>query len=293
MRPIVLLGSTGMIGSAVARHLTQKFDKIIEVNRSGLPVIRSNTIFKFDIENQDTQVLCEVIPENALLINLTGVIRHKISDEQTKKSSKIVNSEFPKVLSKSFDGQDIRILQIATDCVFSGIRGNYSEHSIPDPIDEYGLSKAEGEMLEQNLLTLRVSVIGKELRNHVELMDWVLTKPKNDKVIGYTNHFWNGITSLHFAKLVCGIVENNLEVYGTYHVVPRDKVSKFELVNKIAAAAGRNDLKIEPQLATSAVDRTLITANPEFNSMLWKLAGYEEPPSINEMIDEYFRWANQ
>jgi dTDP-4-dehydrorhamnose reductase len=136
-------------------------------------------------------------------------------------------------------------------------------------------------------------VIGKEIRNHIELMDWVIDQLPNAEIKGFANHLWNGITSLHFAKLVESLIAQNLFSPGTFHLVPGNSISKFELVSLVARLAHRDDLVVLETQDTSAVNRTLSTEFPDFNSMLWQAAGYEAPPTIEAMVEEYFGWLSQ
>jgi dTDP-4-dehydrorhamnose reductase len=172
--------------------------------------------------------------------------------------------------------------------VFSGKTGNYSEDSIKDPIDVYGHTKARGEESSKSLMTLRVSVIGQEVKSHLEIMDWVLNSEKNSSIQGFKNHFWNGVTSLHLAKILYAIIKEDLFSAGYHHLVPADRISKFDLLELIAKFGGRDDLTVNPYEAQTAIDRTLTTIYPEFNSMLWRLAGYPSPATIAAMINEYF-----
>jgi dTDP-4-dehydrorhamnose reductase len=136
-------------------------------------------------------------------------------------------------------------------------------------------------------------VIGKEIRNHIELMDWVINQSPCAELRGFENHLWNGVTSLHFAKLVGSLIIHNLFSPGTFHIVPGNSMSKFELVSLIARLANRDDLVVLETQDTSAVNRTLSTEFPDFNSMLWQSAGYEAPPTIEAMVEEYFGWLSQ
>jgi hypothetical protein len=70
------------------------------------------------------------------------------------------------------------------------------------------------------------------------------------------------------------------------HVVPRDSVSKAELLQLILKAFGRDDVTVAPEAAPVAIDRTLRTTYPELNRYLWSAAGYPVAPTIEEMVGE-------
>ena len=66
------------------------------------------------------------------------------------------------------------IIQLSTDCVFSGKKGMYIEKDSPDADDIYGRSKIMGELNYKKALTLRKSTIGFELENNHGLFEWWL-----------------------------------------------------------------------------------------------------------------------
>jgi dTDP-4-dehydrorhamnose reductase len=295
MNPVVILGSTGMIGSTLVKYFSELKIPYIEVNREGIGTFPGSNAIQFDAAKGNVQELISNFPQDTTFINLIGVIRHKIdlNNQESIQNAKAVNSIFPQELTNQALACDGRVIQIATDCIYSGKVGKYTEHSSADPIDLYGKTKFDGEYKADNLMTLRVSVIGREIRNHIELLDWVINQSPSAEVRGFENHFWNGITSLHFAKLVGSLITLNLFSPGTFHIVPGNTISKFELVSLIARLANRDDLVVLETQDTSAINRTLSTEFPDFNSMLWRSAGYEVPPTIEAMAEEYFGWLSQ
>ena len=293
MAAILVIGSTGMLGSAVAKFLASTNHEVVESNTSGNSVIPSNVCVRFDITTNSAEELLKLVSTPIdYIINCSGVIKHKIDDNELKsvKNAERINSDFPRELAIAGSAKSLRIIQIATDCVFSGSVGLYDEDSEHDATDIYGVTKSKGETKFDNLMILRCSVIGREINSHVEFIDWILGQTKEAKLNGFSNHLWNGITTLHFAKIVLGIVSTNTFKSGIHHVVPSDSASKFEMINMVCKNFAREDIQIERALAETAVDRRLDTKFPEMNRDLWLNAGYDKPLSIQEMISEYSNW---
>jgi dTDP-4-dehydrorhamnose reductase len=293
MAAILVIGSTGMLGSAVTKFLASTHHQVVESNTSGNPIISSNVCVKFDIATNSAQELLKLVPTPIdYIINCSGVIKHKIDDNDSKsiENAERINSDFPGELAIAGGAESLRIIQIATDCVFSGSTGLYDEDSEHDATDIYGVTKSKGETISDNLMILRCSVIGREVNSHVEFIDWILGQAKDAKLNGFSNHMWNGITTLHFAKIVLGIISNNSFKSGIHHVVPSDGASKFEIINMVRKSFAREDIQIEKVLAETAIDRRLDTKFPEVNRDLWLNAGYDKPLSIQEMITEYSNW---
>jgi dTDP-4-dehydrorhamnose reductase len=293
MASILVIGSTGMLGSAVTKFLASSNHKVIESNTSGTSLISSNPCIKFDISKNSAQELLNLVSVPIdYIVNCSGVIKHKIdeSDLESISNAKRINSDFPGELAIACNARPLRIVQIATDCVYSGDLGLYDEESTHDATDIYGVTKSKGEVVFDNVMILRCSVIGREVNSHIEFMDWVLGQGNSAKLSGFSNHLWNGLTTLHFAKIVLGIISANTFESGTHHVVPSDSVSKFEMIKMVCKSFAREDIEVEKVLAGTAIDRRLITKFPEMNRDLWLNAGYDKPLSIQEMIIEYSNW---
>jgi dTDP-4-dehydrorhamnose reductase len=230
MTKIAIIGTQGMLGSAVCRYLSEKNYQILEINSSG-KTQSSNPVTQFDIAADGIEKLESNLKGIDFVINCAGLIKHKI-DENSKESLNNlirINSLFPIQLTDLSHKLNYKVIQVATDCVYSGEKGNYSENDDKDPIDYYGYSKVLGEHSGSNLITLRCSLVGRELNSKVEFLEWVLNHGKEKEIAGFTDHFWNGLTTLHFAKIVNAILEGNTFKAGTFHLVPSDSVSKFVL----------------------------------------------------------------
>ena len=134
---------------------------------------------------------------------------------------------------------------------------------------------------------LRCSVIGTERLTKRSLWEWVRNQSNGATVRGFRNHLWNGITTDAFGRLCVAILEQNLHRPGVRHIVPSNQVSKAHLVEAIARKSGRKDIKIEVEDVYPPVNRTLATTDPRFNETLWTAAGFDGPPSIEELIEQF------
>ena len=254
MDKVTILGASGMLGSACAKV----FPDAAVPSRDEFDALSDKPDF------------------NGWVVNCIGAIPQRINDEFVMRK---LNDEFSNQLPNSNN----KVLQIATDCVFSGREGNYTESSIKDPVDDYGKTKLAGENFKS--MNIRCSIIGPDVKN-VSLFEWVRSQPIGATIFGYTDHYWNGVSTKVFAKLLKGIIETKSWQSGTFHFVPKDSVSKFELVNLIAKRLARSDLKIEEKETGKKVDRTLATNFPDLNQNLWKLAGYSEIPTIEQIVND-------
>lgn len=288
MSTVLILGASGMLGSAVLKEFSNFQGELIATTRAGTNLVLDSKVrlLTFDAATDDLDNTFSM--QIDFVINCIGIIKPYINDSDPKQSAIAleINGAFPNRLAKWAAKHGTKVIQIATDCVFSGSKGNYLESDPHDALDVYGKSKSMGEASGPSMMHLRVSIIGPEVERSTSLLEWVRHQPPNAEMPGYTDHFWNGVTSLHFAKIARGIIQDNLFEPGVFHVVPKDSVTKSELVGLIAQHLGRSDIKVIPTETGSNLNRTLKTALPAKNAALWKSAGYDSPPSVELMVSE-------
>lgn len=292
MANVAILGSTGMLGSTVTQVMQNKFNTIYEYNRTGISVTGMNQAEFFDVTKISS--LASLFNDKKIhyIINCVGMIKQVIDEDNTEHilQAHQINSEFLVKLEEFSCKSGIRVIQIGTDCVFSGKLGQYSETSPFDPVDIYGYTKSIGEKSAVSSMLLRCSIIGREVSIGNSLLEWVLNQPYGAKINGYTNHIWNGITTLHFSKIVSGIIETNSFRAGIQHLIPKNIISKYELINLISYYFDRSDLQICKFEADIAINRSLTTNHIEQNLLLWQIGGYNKVPTIDEMVSAYSRW---
>ena len=276
---VAIFGSTGMLGRAVTQVLRSSDNEIVTVGRE-------NSDIEFDVSLGNLQKLG--IDNVDYVVNCIGLISHIIQEVGTESfiQAASINSVFPNELAAFAEKRGIRIIQIATDCVFSGQKGQYVESSPHDATDIYGLSKSLGEVHSPFVMNIRTSIVGLEGRGFNSLLEWVLGQPKNASIYGFTDRTWNGITTLAFARIVRGIIDSNLFEGKLQHLVPSDSTTKAALVRLMATAFGRDDIMVTEKVSGAAKNLTLATEYPETNLKLWRSAGYSVIPSIEELIWE-------
>jgi dTDP-4-dehydrorhamnose reductase len=193
---------------------------------------------------------------------------------------------FPMRLAVAAERSGARVIQIATDCVYSGRDGNYDERAAHDPTDVYGKSKSMGEVHSPNVTHLRCSIIGPEVKGFVSLLSWFLKQDANATLNGYRNHQWNGVTTLHFAKICGGIIKEAPKLPHVQHVIPSGDITKADLLRSFAREYHRETVTIKDVDAPTVIDRRLRTTNAEVNAALWKTAGHPQPPTVEAMVHE-------
>lgn len=283
MQKVLILGATGMLGSAVERIMLTSKD--LEVFSTSRELDKSH---KFDAKKDSIDKLLDDVQPN-WIINCIGIIKPRIDEKSISSLENAIeiNSEFPIRLALKAENLNIKVIQIATDCVFSGKIGRYTESSKHDPLDVYGKTKSLGEVPSNSVLHLRASIIGPEIGRATSLFEWFRNQEKNSTVNGFIDHSWNGVTTEAFGKVCKGIVEQKSFVPGVQHLVPENIVTKAQLLSFFAKKLGRSDIRVNEIESPESIDRTLATLNIERNNEFWKFGGYINPPTIQSMVSEF------
>jgi dTDP-4-dehydrorhamnose reductase len=191
-----------------------------------------------------------------VVINCIGTIKRK---DATKVDYALVNSAFPHLLAAACEDIGAKLIHITTDCVYDGMEGMYDESHEHTARDIYGMSKSVGE--PETVTVIRTSIIGEEIGQARSLIEWIKSN-KGEKVNGFTNHLWNGITCLQFAKVCEEIIEKNLFWRGVKHIVSPTKITKADLVKLVSDIY---ELGIEVRLMETGqkCDRTLTSTRTD------------------------------
>jgi len=234
-------------------------------------LIRENVdALNFD---QVTRALASIQPD--LVINCIGLIKQMGHLARDPLFSISLNAMLPHRISMICRVAKIRMIHISTDCVFSGKRGNYTEEDQSDAEDIYGRTKFLGEVSYPHCVTLRTSIIGRELKNKLGLIEWFLAQ--KGQINGYTKAIYSGFTTDELSRIIQNYVIPNPKLSGVYHV-SSNPISKYDLLQLTKTAFHRTDIDILPEEKFFS-DRSL-------NSTRFRnFTGYN-PPTWEEMINE-------
>jgi dTDP-4-dehydrorhamnose reductase len=238
---VLVLGHRGMLGHVVARHLGDV----------GLEVLTTQRRY----EGGPRDPLVEEVRASGAdwVINAIGRIKQKCTDAAELVR---VNGQLPVHLSVRLAPHQ-RLLQPSTDCVFCGRRGGYRTTDEPNPVDDYGFSKMLGEAVaSERCVVLRVSMVGPEREGGHGLLGWFFRQA--GPVNGYTNHHWNGITTLEWAKRAAAVIRGEwIPPARLVQLASPRPVTKHDLLRLAADVWGRR-IEVRPLATPEPVDRTLV-----------------------------------
>jgi dTDP-4-dehydrorhamnose reductase len=271
---ILVFGGSGMLGHKLVQRLSSGFEVWCTL-RSGFDRVERYGIFDRErtIENVDVTDISQVRSaiEQALpdvVINAVGLIKQVPAARDVIRVL-AVNSVFPRLLGSLSAQYGFRLITFGTDCVFSGEKGSYVESDPSDARDLYGISKFLGEMSEGNCLTLRTSIIGRELETGHSIVEWFLAN-RRGSVKGYVNAIYTGFPTVVMAEIVADIVSKHPDLSGVYHV-SSEPISKFDLLNLLNKhfATGTEITAFEEYVIDRSLDSTRFREVTGFVPQTW------------------------
>jgi dTDP-4-dehydrorhamnose reductase len=255
---VLVIGGSGMLGHKLVQVWQKRFDLWVTLrgkfsDNEIYGIFDKNKTFELiDVESIESleKIIEEIKPD--VIFNAVGIIKQLPTSKNVIKTL-TVNSIFPHQLAEMVEKKDIRLINISTDCVFDGNKGNYNEDDLPNAIDLYGKSKNLGEVTGENCLTLRTSIIGRELNTNHSLVEWFLSN-QGGKVKGFVNAIYSGFPTIVLADIIADLIENYPKLNGLRHV-SSEPVNKFELLKLIKNAFNVN-IEIE-HFEDFVIDRSL------------------------------------
>lgn len=282
-----VLGSTGLLGSILIRELSKVGDLYIkEINRKSLSQFPGNQNLNFSLERADWIELKSLVNGLDMIINCIAISKIESQAKDLEVALK-VNGIFPLYLSEICFSEGVNLIHISSNGVFSGKTANSRESNLADSGTYYGLSKSIGDLAQADAMVLRTSHIGREINSQKYLMERLISSKSGSEFEVYENHFWNGVTSWHLARIIIGIITKSGHRRGLFHIVPTGVVSRAKLCKDIVNSFGRTDVKIKKIFDENPKYMTLDTDYVQINNGFWADAGYESIPSIPEMLTEY------
>lgn len=280
---VLVLGGAGMLGHKVCQVFGQRFDTWATV----LPGYHAPGDYQIldadhlldgvDAFQLDTVVraMADVKPD--AVINCIGIIKH-LPAAKDPIVSLTINSLFPHQLANLCRASGCRLVHMSTDCVFSGRQGMYTEGDVSDAEDLYGRTKFLGEVDALGCLTVRTSIIGRELDTTNGLIEWFLGQ-RGGTVRGFCRAVFSGFTTHALACIIADVLENHPRLRGLYHVSSAP-ITKFDLLSLVNEVYGLG-IQIEPD-SEFACDRSL-------DSSRFRTAVNFQPPTWPAMIEEMHR----
>ncbi|HYA89352.1 MAG TPA: SDR family oxidoreductase [archaeon] len=287
---VLILGGTGMLGHKIFQHLEARLPNVWcsirgSVHDPGLEKIAlfqsGHVLERIDLLDSDSieSLISGFRPHT--VVNCAGLVKQRPESNQSVPAIQ-VNSLLPHRLLKACQQTGARLIHISTDCVFNGRGGPYREEDPPDAEDLYGRTKALGEVTGPQALTLRTSMIGRELLHFHALLEWFLGQ-NHGRVRGYRSALYSGVTTNYLACVIERLITHHPSLSGLYQLAG-PAISKFDLLHFFRDAYGL-DIEIIPddsfvcdrRLDGSPFEKATGLVSPPWPEMIRQLANDRTP----------------
>ncbi len=273
---ILVLGGDGMLGHELYRELRDRHETGVTLRQQREEFSEKHVFAGMEARGgtRIEEVVAQFRP--AAVVNCIGIVKQRPESEEAIASIE-VNALLPHRLAIACRAAGARLVQLSTDCVFSGDKGSYREEDRPDPADIYGRSKLLGEVTGDGALTLRTSMIGLGLYRKTSLVDWFLAQ--KGRVQGYRKAVFSGLTTRELSRVIRMILEKHPEASGLYHLSAAP-INKYDLLVKLRERLGKSteivavdEPRIDRSLDSTRFRRVFSYKPPEWDAMLDELAG--------------------
>jgi dTDP-4-dehydrorhamnose reductase len=276
---VMVIGATGTLGHRLCLDWAERFecwgtvrapveDPVAEL------LAPARLIAGISAEEPDTLRSALETARPDVVVNCVGAVKQAEAGQQPVPAIRI-NSLFPHELAAACRESSARMIHVSTDCVFSGERGRYSEQDVPDAADLYGRSKLLGEISGEGLLTLRTSLIGRELQSSLGLLEWLISN-RGGSVKGFSRAVFSGLTTIALASEIGVLIEEHPGLEGMWHLAS-EPIDKLELLTELERAL---ELGIE-----IVPDRSVIVDRSLDSTRLCRETG-RQPRRWDQMVDE-------
>ncbi|TGM82264.1 SDR family oxidoreductase [Leptospira mtsangambouensis] len=234
----LLTGATGFVGSFFRSKLDSQ--SVIFTSRSGGEGIESIDLINFD-ELEFFFGKCKP----AILIHIAGNKDVNFCEKYPEEARKI-NVQATSHLVELCKKFDTKFIYLSTDYVFDGHKGNYKETDFPVPSSEYGKMKLESEKIIQgsgidHIIIRSGALYGK----NGKFYQWAVSSLKdNVEIEALTDSFFTPTLLDDLYEVTWKLL--SIQFNGIVHIVGRDKVSRYQMIEKIAESLGISNPKLKP-----------------------------------------------
>lgn len=268
----LVLGATGMAGHTISLYLYEQGHDVTTFSRTPFPYCK-NILG----DATDKKIITNMLQDGKydVVINCVGILNN-ICDEEPSKAV-YLNSYFPHLVADILRESNTKLIQMSTDCVFSGKVGSYDENSFRDGENFYDRTKALGEIEDNKNLTFRNSIIGPDMNeNGIGLFNWFMQQESD--ISGYTKAIWTGVTTLTLAKAIEKAATEDIS--GIYNLVNNEVINKFSLLELFNKHMKNGKITIQPSGEVN-LNKSLVNNRKDFSFKV---------PSYEKMVVEMKEW---
>lgn len=284
---VLVLGGTGMLGHKLVQCLPAPIEtySTVRTNSERLKKFGFYSLEKV-VPRVDANDFASIVRAfNSVkphaVVNCIGIVKQNALAKDPI-ASLTVNALLPHRLSELCRDNRARLIHVSTDCVFDGTKGDYTEQDATTAEDLYGRTKALGEVTDGPALTLRTSIIGRELVCGSGLVEWFLSQ-KGSRVRGYSQARFSGLTTCELSRVIARVLVDHPDMTGLWHVAgePINKYSLLRMLNTTFDTQTQIDadssIRVDRALVGRAFDSATGYTAPKWTAMIAEMKADRTP----------------
>ena len=204
MKNVLIVGSSGLLGSSLVRNFHNLFHIISGVNKIETTTAATNSLVEIDVANfaNVETVIKNVKPQ--IVINCAGVTKIEECEKFPEKAF-LVNAIGAYHLAKITSDLKIKFIQISTDHYASPNQIPRSEDEVFEPVNQYGLSKLYGEKYVMNFnpeaMIVRTNFFGLHSKKQTFLSDILEKLKRKETISGFTDVSFTPVGLTAFSQM--------------------------------------------------------------------------------------------
>jgi dTDP-4-dehydrorhamnose reductase len=284
----LITGASGLLGLNLALKLAETHQITGVIHQPEL----EGTPFEVLVTDLSLPGEAEWVLEHSLPEVIIHCAAMAIVDDCQKDPTRAmsVNADLPGRLARLAAEMGAKFVHISTDAVFDGVRGDYKEEDLPNPLSTYARTKLAGEIAvmaeNPDALVARVNFYGWSLRGNRSLAEYFYNNLSAGKTVnGFSDVIFCPLVVNDLADVLIRMVENDLS--GLYHTVSSEKISKFEFGVQLARRFGFDPNLVKPVKVTES--GLVATRSPNLNLNTAKLTNAlgNVLPGIQTGLDKF------
>jgi len=253
MKKILIFGGNGFLGSNIGLLASTIGWEVYISDRGKKAIIpnvelRAADITDFEITNS---IINDISPD--VIVNAAAIADIDFAEKEREFTQK-VNVDAAINIAMICKTKKIRHIFISSDAVFNGLKDEYTETDITDPVNYYGKTKQEAEkgimLVNPDSVIIRISlVLGFPLGTGNSFVSEIDNKLKDGNVINAPMDIIRTPVDVHtLANVVMELGQNSFS--GLIHIGSIEKINRYDLACKLAIALGYNPALIKPVMST-------------------------------------------
>lgn len=263
MTKILVTGSAGLVGTQVIKTLVEKNFDVYSCYNVAKPEYGILTHLDLTKKNMIINIMQDIKPE--IVIHLAAITNVDLCETQRELAS-LINTNSTETLAQESAKQDSFFVYMSTDYVFDG-KGMKNEKDVPSPLNFYGKSKLDGEII-LNKYANSYSIVrtSTPFGLHTKKKSFPLWIKENlelkKEIPVLIDQFTSPTFVPNLSEMLIEVVTKRIN--GIIHLAGDTRLSRYEFAKIIADKLNLNDTLLKP---TKISEMNWIARRPQDSSL--------------------------